>query len=170
MRSWWFSVLLGLVSIALYACQPSTTETFESPLPFESPMTSSETTPSPVSAPTLEIPTPSSGLSVVAGRLVATSPSGRALLSGDIYLAPVQYAEGGTEPFPYIRLDPDQDAKATLRNEQGEFVILAVQPGSYGLVIHTPVSDYVVPDGEGGFLVLELEPDQLVDVGSIELQ
>jgi len=168
-RSRWFGVLLGLVSIALCACQPSATETFESPLAFESPMTPGEVTPSPASSPQLEIPTPSSGLSVVAGRLVATSPSGRALLSGDIYLAPVQNAEG-TEPFPYIRLDPDNDAKATLRNKQGEFAILAVQPGSYGLVIHTPVNDYVVPDGKGGFLVLELEPDQLVDVGSIELQ
>jgi hypothetical protein len=105
---------------------------------------------------------------VVTGRIVATSPSARALLSGDIYLAPVQYAEG-TEPFPYIRLDPDRDSKATLRNEQGEFAILSVQPGTYGLIIHTPVSDYVIPDGKGGFLIIELEPDQLLDVGSVEL-
>ncbi len=72
--------------------------------------------------------------------------------------------------MPFIRLKPDEDPKATLRNEENEFAIVDVPPGDYGLIIHTPVSDYVVPEGEGKALIIEMKKDEILDLGVIRLQ
>jgi hypothetical protein len=90
-------------------------------------------------------------------------------LGGDIYLASIRYTEGQNQ-LPFIRLDPDNDPKATLRNEAKEFAIVNVPPGEYGIVIHTPINDYIVPDGEGGFRILEVKENTVIDLGLIELR
>ncbi|RMF29576.1 MAG: hypothetical protein D6759_13610, partial [Chloroflexi bacterium] len=76
----------------------------------------------------------------------------------------------GSTPVPFIRIKPGEDPKATLRNEANEFAILNVPPGEYGIVIHTPVNDYVVPDGAGGFLTIQVKEGEVVDLGVIELR
>jgi hypothetical protein len=144
----------------------------ESPIPFTSPPQKTEV-PSPTATPGpetgLQVPTPSPGLGVVTGNIVAVSPAARAFLAGDIYLAPIIHTEGET-PMPFIRLKPDKDPKATLRNEENEFAVVDVPPGEYGLIIHTPVNDYVVPEGEGKALIIEVKADETLDLGVIELQ
>jgi hypothetical protein len=117
----------------------------------------------------MQPPTPLPGRGVVTGRIIATSPAARASLAGDIYLAPIINTNGKT-PMPFIRLAPDEDPKATLRNEKNEFAIIDVPPGEYGIILHTPVSDHLVPDSEGGFMIIEVEENEILDLGTIELQ
>jgi hypothetical protein len=45
-----------------------------------------------------------------------------------------------------------------------------VAPGEYGIVIHTPVSDYVLPDGKGGILLFTVEPNKVIDLGEINIE
>lgn len=90
-------------------------------------------------------------------------------LAGEIYLASVRYAEGESG-MSFIRLDTANDPKATLRNEANEFAVLDVPPGEYGVVIHTPISDYILPDGAGGFLLITVEEGQIMDLGVVELR
>jgi hypothetical protein len=106
---------------------------------------------------------------VVRGFLEAVSPEYRAFLAGDVYLAQVRYTEGDV-PIAYLRLDPDRDVKATLRNESNEFAILDVPPGDYGLIVHTVAGDYVVPDSEGGYLEINVLADQTLDLGVLEMR
>jgi len=161
--------LLLYIGIVLAACRSRTlvVETSNSPLPFMSPqeVVSDLVT----EAPDFQVPPPSPGLGVVHGRLVTASPAGRAFLAGDIYLASLREMEGSAA-LTFIRLAPDEDPKASLRNEGNEFAILDVEPGQYALVIHTPVSDYVVPDNAGGYLVVEVEEGEIVDLGAIRVE
>jgi hypothetical protein len=76
----------------------------------------------------------------------------------------------GEAQMPFIRLAPDEDPKALLRSESDEFAIVDVQPGEYALVIHTPVSDYVVPSSDGGHLLVEIVENQIVDLGTIRVE
>lgn len=166
------ALLLAVLVLGLSSCGQGTPTEEESPTPFTSPPQKTEI-PSPMMTPEpdsgLQAPTPSPGLGVVTGRVVAVSPAGRAFLAGDIYLAPMIHTEGETS-MPFIRLKPDEDPKATLRNEENEFAVVDVPPGEYGVIIHTPVSDYVVPGGEGEALIIEVKEDEILDLGVIELQ
>ena len=72
--------------------------------------------------------------------------------------------------MPFIRLKPGEDPKATLRNEENEFAVVDVPPGEYGVIVHTPVNDYVIPGAEGRALTIEVEEDEILDLGVIELQ
>jgi hypothetical protein len=101
--------------------------------------------------------------------LVASSPDKRVFLSAEIYLASLRRTEG-TSPMPFARLQPDEDPKASLRNERDEFAIIDVEPGTYVLVLHTPVSDHIVMDKEGDFRLIEVQKDRVTDLGEVELR
>ena len=72
--------------------------------------------------------------------------------------------------MPFVRVKPGEDPRASLRNEANEFAIVDVPPGKYGIVLHTPVSDYVIPDEGGGFLIIEVKEGEVLDLGVIELR
>lgn len=166
------ALLLTVLILGLSSCAPSTPTEETSPIPFTSPPQKTEP-PSATATPEpgfgLDVPTPSPGLGVVTGRIVATSPAARAFLAGDIYLAPIIHTEGETS-MPFIRLKPEEDPKATLRNEENAFAVVDVPPGEYGVIVHTPVNDYIVPEAEGSALIIEVEADETLNLGVIELQ
>jgi hypothetical protein len=126
-------------------------------------------TPSDLTADHLEIPQPKPDLGVVRGQFVAKNAVARAMISGDYYLAPVIYTQGKVE-IPFVSLDIQKDPKATLRNLNYEFAFVDVPPGEYGIIVHTPVSDYVIPDGAGGFRLIKVETGKVIDLGVIELE
>jgi hypothetical protein len=37
-------------------------------------------------------------------------------------------------------------------------------------VIHTPVSDYVLPDGKGGVLLFKVEANKVIELGEINIE
>lgn len=160
--------VLVVLALGLVSCGQGRPNTEASPLETASPEKTSLPT-SPLATPdsSLEVPTPSPGLAVVTGRLVAVSPAASPFLAGDIYLAPVIQSEGAT-PMPFIRLEPDEDPKATLRTEEEEFAIVNVAPGEYGLIVHTPVSDYLVMDN-GEPLIVEVKEDEIINLGDVEI-
>jgi hypothetical protein len=162
--------LLLCALAALSACgRSSPVDVAESPLPFTSPQESIAVSPLPTEVATLAVPDPSSGLGAVRGRLVASFPDKRVYLSAEIYLASLRRTEG-TSPMPFARLQPDEDPKASFRNERDEFAIMDVEPGTYVLVLHTPVSDHIVMDEEGDFKLIEVQKDQVTDLGEVELR
>ncbi|MEM3433444.1 MAG: hypothetical protein QXP27_04665 [Candidatus Methanomethyliaceae archaeon] len=158
-------ILFAVLGLGLFACNQYRTGGNISPL--RSPLISPAATES--FSLSLEVPTPSPGFGVVRGRLVAVAPSARAFLAGDIYLAPVIYTQGST-PIPFVRVKTGEDPKANLRNQANEFAIVDVPPGKYGIVLHTPVSDYVVSDEAGGFLIIEVREGEVLDLGVVELR
>ena len=121
--------------------------------------------------PPLEIPTPTSGLGIVRGKFSLLNPDRRIILIADIFLASIVNSEGNIS-VPFIRLDPDNDPVATLRNQIDEFAILDVPPGEYGMVLHGPLTDYVVPDADSpvGFLIVVVKPNEITDIGVIEIK
>ena len=118
----------------------------------------------------LTIPPAKADTGVVRGRLIVADVAVElALFTEDIYLAPVIYMEGEIR-LPFLSLDESLDPKAALRSSDNEFVFTDVPPGEYGIIIHSPVSDTVVPDVEYGFLIIEVVAGKVLDLGDLMLQ
>lgn len=168
-------ISIGLGVLFLPACGRDTpTNTPESPIEqmspqLESPLDAPTPVPPTATPVALEVPTPAPGLGVVHGSIESVSPETRMYLAGEIYLAPQKHTEGETS-LPLIRLEVGKDPKATLRNEANEFAIVDVPPGEYGLVLHTPINDYIITDESGGFRIIDVKADQVMDLGVIELR
>ncbi len=144
----------------------------ESPVaePQFSPLNAANTGPwarSIASRRTLALSSPAPGTGNVRGRFVADTPSARVYLAGEIYLAPVIFSEGKIS-LPFVSLNVGVDPKATARTEDGEFVFESVKPGYYGLVLYTPVSQYLAPDAAGiDVMYIEVEDGQTVELEDI---
>jgi hypothetical protein len=194
--AFWILLISFSLLILLYACSPSVPSATESsetqgatasgyPYPYPQPSEALHNlsgypgpqfiTPIPTidigNVPPLVIPTPSAGMGIVKGQFSLTNTEQRIILIADIFLAPLVYSEG-TVSIPFIRLDPDNDPMATLRNQRDEFAFVDVAPGEYGIILHGPVTDYVVPseDSETGFLIVTVKPGETTDVGIIEIK
>jgi hypothetical protein len=118
---------------------------------------------------TLDIPKPSVDSAIIYGQLSAKDGAGRAYLAGDVYLAPVIYSEGEMQ-IPFVSLDVDNDPKASQRTKDQQFLFVDVPPGVYGIVIHTPVSDYVVLDDVEGFRYVDINAGDVIDLGVILIE
>ena len=162
-------IAAAMIWFTISACGNDGPDETESPVSPISPQNAPAIAQSTATPVPLEIPTPSPGTSTVHGLIKSTTPETRAVLAGDIYLAAIIYTDG-QHRLPFMSLDPNNDPKATLRNEANEFAIVNVPPGEYGIIVHTPISDYIVPDGEGGFRTLELQENTVIDLGLIELR
>jgi len=143
---------------------PSTDMTYPGPA-FITPVTPESN----LSSDPLIVPQPKPGLGVVHGKLVAESAAAKAIIIGDYYLGPVIYTTG-QQKLPFVSLDLQRDQPASMLNALNEFVFVDVTPGEYGIVIHTPVSDYVLPDGKGGILLFTVEPNKVIDLGEINIE
>jgi hypothetical protein len=117
----------------------------------------------------LDVPEPTDGTAIIYGQFVVNNAAGNAYLLGDIYLAPVIYSDGDVQ-FPFISLDVEKDIVANYRTKDHHFLFVDVLPGTYGIVIHTPVNDYVVPDETEGFLFIEIAEGDIIDLGTIIIE
>lgn len=117
----------------------------------------------------LTTPSAKADTGVVRGRLKAEPSVELVLFTGDIYLAPVIYMEGEIR-VPFLSLDETTDPKASLRNSDNEFIVTDVPPGEYGVIVHTPVSDIVVPEAEYGFLIIEVVAGEVIDLGDLTVE
>lgn len=144
----------------------------ESPVaePQFSPLSATDAAPwaaSLASRRTLPVGNPAPGTGNVRGKFIADTPAARVFLAGEIYLAPVVFSEGQVS-LPFISLNVGSDPKAVARSEDGEFVFENVKPGYYGIVLYTPVSQYLAPDGTGrDVLYIEVEAGQTLELGDI---
>ncbi len=163
-----FYTLLLLVGLCLMiaACTGGiSTPQPVSPLQSESPLANPADE---LSAPyTLEVPEPDGATGVVHGRFVTKSLAARVYLAGDIYLAPAVYSEGEVRER-FASLTVGNDPKADLRTEDGEFVFLNVKPGTYGIVIYTPLSSFIAPTAAGDdVLFIDVKAGEVLTVDDI---
>lgn len=144
----------------------------ESPVaePQFSPLSATDSAPwaaSLASRRTLPVGDPAPGTGNVRGKFIADTPAARVFMAGEVYLGPVVFSEGKVS-LPFISLNVGADPKAVARTEDGEFVFENVKPGYYGIVLYTPVSQYLAPDGHGrDVLYIEVEAGQILELGDI---
>lgn len=155
-------VLLTLCCVIpiMIACEGPAPSPFNSPTQFASTL--------PTSVPSITVPTPEPGTAILHGRFQALTDAGRVLMAGAVYAAPVEVSQGPT-PLPLLRVDFGNDPQSTIHPETGEFIITGIQPGRYGILVHTPVSDFVINDDSGETLFLTLEAGQVLNVGTLIL-
>jgi hypothetical protein len=119
--------------------------------------------PTPVVEPSL--PQPSPGLAVIGGRIIDLRTQ-RAPLEGVVYLGKIVRMDNGQ---PVTRLDRET-APSAVPMESGWFVFQDVAPDEYGLVFYMPELSFLVDDPQGeGSLIFTVVPDQVLDLGKIEV-
>jgi hypothetical protein len=114
----------------------------------------------------LDLPAPESGYGTIGGVIVnegTNQPPPESLL----YIAPLLYTDQG---LPIVSLDRQNDPVAVLP-PQGLFVFENIEPGEYSLVFFTPDYSFLIEDqSSGDSLILTVSPNQVIDLGLIELQ
>lgn len=171
------AILLALLSgmaIFVFGCSPITEVALpasqETTLPV-SPVLPTEsvlaTPTSDISAihPTVALPSPSSGVATVGG-IILDNDTMRPPVEGVIYLASVKEMDNGD---PVVVLDKDIDPFA-IPMDNGQFMFSEVHPNEYGLILYTPDVSFLIDDPKTGeSLMLDILPDQILDLGTIEV-
>jgi len=122
-----------------------------------------------LSTPTVEVPMsfpiPSPGLAVVGGKIVEIR-SQKAPPESTLYLGEIRSLDSGQ---PVVRLER-ATAPYAIPAQNGGFLFQDVRPGRYGLVLYTPEFSFLVDDPDGtGSLIFDVLPDQVLDLGQIEV-
>lgn len=141
----------------------SPVEVPDSPIPTPTPEVSLGT------PPPLAVPTPSAGLGVVSGRIV--NADGSPLGDAPIRLGTIVWFDG-KEGDEGIVVADRRKAPQTVSDSWGRFVIVDVEPDTYGFGVHELNSDamFFVPGDTGDkILQVEVKADSTVDLGEIEV-
>ena len=113
----------------------------------------------------LQLPAPSEGLATFGGKIV-NQRTNKAPEESIVYLGDILYTDTG---LPVIRLDR-QIAPFAILEESGEFVFKDVFPAEYSVVFFTPDASFPIDDADTGqTLILNLEPNDIVDLGLVEI-
>mgnify|MGYP000706048733 CR=1 FL=1 len=157
-------LLMLMFVILLVGCGASEEET---PTPLVSPLTQV----SPVGTPVVDFaPTPvsppSSGTGTVQGRLVDYETGVTELINGlPLYLGSLVEMDPGDSYV--ITMSPSQ-APSTWVDTQGYFAFTDITPGTYALVIWTPMNTWVLSDPETqNSILVTITEGQINDVGEI---
>jgi hypothetical protein len=115
----------------------------------------------------VEIPKPGEDAGVVTGKLLTPDENGEPYLA-TIYLA--RTVEADQEGFPpLIAFSEETDPKA-VQDSSGQFVVAEVPPGTYALIIWTPVTSIVIEETEGeDYLLFEVKAGEVTDLGIIPI-
>lgn len=114
---------------------------------------------------TAALPSPPSGLATVGGVILDNSTK-RPPLEGTVYLASIQEMDNGN---PVVVLDKDMDPFA-IPMDNGQFIFSEVHPNKYGFVLYTPDFSFLIDDPKTGeSLMVDILPDQVLDLGTIEV-
>lgn len=182
-------ILLLVLLMILPACSAATTPTIPAELPPtaavdassgypggeptmpEVPTESYPGPPQPTDDPlaaypkTIEVPQPKPGLGVVTGRVLEQS-------NNEVYLAPslilgeLVYSSDPDAAPPLVGFSEGSDPKA-VQALTGNFVFQDIKPGSYAIVIWTPASSTLLMDSDGNTTVVEVQADQVLDLGDV---
>ncbi|MBK8904967.1 MAG: hypothetical protein IPM53_27555 [Anaerolineaceae bacterium] len=113
----------------------------------------------------VEIPEPTGGLAALGGVFI-NQRTGKAPLESIVYLGDIVYTDTG---LPVIRLDR-QTAPFAILEENGEFVFRDIMPAEYAVIFFTPEVSFAIDDSETGeTLILNLQPNDKIDLGIVEL-
>jgi len=118
-------------------------------------------------APTITIPTPLPGLGIVHGRLV--QETGQLMVNTQVRLGEVVWFQG-QEGQDGLVVSEQSRAPQTISDAQGNFVIVDVKPGTYGLVVVDSTSSdpiFVRDRVTSRALLIEVKKDKIVDLGKV---
>jgi len=108
------------------------------------------------------LPTPSTEAGVVWGSIV-DQQTGEAPAEGAVYLGVLKEMDSG---LPIVSLHRDT-APSAVPGTDGQFVLPEVAPGSYGVVLFTPDISFLIDDGDGGSLLVDVVAGETVGLGEI---
>lgn len=155
-RRWHLMIFLAssvMIGVMINACEERALPTFISPLPSPSLVV---TSPPPTPEIATSFPTSQPGMGTVRGALTG-------MMGGDLYLAKLL----PDDDFPLFELEMGVSPKATMY-ETGEFIIIDVPPGRYGLVFWTPLNSFLINDPKTGTtLIVTVQADKLIDLGKV---
>lgn len=146
---------------------PKATNTYPpTTLPYPDPLhpTMTPVTVEPVQLP-LDLPQPAEGLATIGG-LVVDKATSIAPPESLIYLAPVKYTDQG---LAVVSLNRQRDP-FTILPPNGVFVFRDVPPGEYGVVFFTPDISYLLEYDNGESVLVNLEPNQILDIGEFVVE
>jgi len=121
---------------------------------------------SPLSIPTFAtLPYPSVESATVIGKIVRALPTGREPLANTkILLANVIRSENGK---PIMAAASEETSPTAVTGEDGSFVFTNVIPGTYGIVIITPIGSFLLQDGKGNDFLFNVQAGMILDLGEI---
>ncbi len=116
-----------------------------------------------LSSPTA-IPTPVPTKGAITGQLISRK-SGSPIGGLIVYLGNISYLQPDSIPVITMR---QQGSPHTMADESGHFAFLNVEPGTYALILWTPINSSVIDDPETGkaFLVT-VEAGVITELGKI---
>jgi hypothetical protein len=139
----------------------------ESPLvPPESAETGDTSAPIQLTQVPLEPPTPAAGKGIVYGVLIRDleGMEPEPMSKTRLYLAPVKEASGGGT---YVSHSPTTDP-VTFTNEDGSFVFTDLEPGTYGLIVATPLGSVLMKHQDTTEeVVVTVGASEAVDLGEL---
>ncbi len=113
----------------------------------------------------VQIPEPEEGLAALGGVFI-NQRTGKAPEESIVYLGEIIYTDTG---LPIVRLDR-QMAPFAILEDSGEFVFRDIVPAEYAVVFFTPDVSFPIDDADTGeTLILNLQPNDKIDLGVVEL-
>jgi hypothetical protein len=176
-RQAWRSVVYVLTAavtmMALSACSSSEPAAPNAPNASTTSTTSlSESSPlnSPLAKPgALSFPQPSTGMGGATGRLVSKLNGYETpYVGGDLYLGSFLAADKPDAP-PVVAFSVDIDPKALVYQADGQFAFTNVKPGTYTLIVWNPETSFVVEQPGVGAVKVVIEPDKVLELGTIQI-
>ncbi len=131
--------------------------------------TAAETSQLPTMVPVLDVPSPASGLGVVTGFLLVGGEGGQPYFGNAVYLG---HALAPSDPAfpPMISLSETEDPLAVM-DQTGRFLFVDVEPGTYGLMLWSPVGSAPMQDPvTGTYMLIEVKAGETVDLGVIPIK
>lgn len=163
-------VLAAVAGMLLGGCResPAPTPALESPLgtpaqdqTFVSPQST------PVAAPKLVLPTPSSvDVGTIGGMLIRDLAGGGSepIANAQVLLAGVIRSQDGT---PMMAAAGEETSPMAITDENGRFVFTDVLSDTYSLVIATPLGSYLIQGKKGKDFFIDVQAGAVIDAGEI---
>jgi len=115
-------------------------------------------------APTA-VPTSQPDRGTITGALNRENKPEVSITDADLFLAEI--LSGGGGPLSVAALDMNTAPKAKTGTD-GHFVFVDVTPGTYTLVIRTPLGAMLIPDPDSGHdLLITVQADKTIDLGQL---
>ncbi|MCU0507120.1 MAG: hypothetical protein MUC34_01755 [Anaerolineae bacterium] len=172
------AALLGILILALAACNPGLTvppaPTLPvSPLPTQAPLpTAAANTPGVLESP-LPVPvTPDAGTASATGRLINAStsePLTNQSLSLGAIICPPDVAEEDKRDLCVYAIDAAFDP-STLTDNAGRFTFASIKAGEYVMVVGNPEAKHtILANSANQPLIWKVEADKVTDFGDLEV-
>jgi len=87
-------------------------------------------------------------------------------MAGDLFLGKLIPADQPGAP-PAVAFSEQTDLRASVRNSDGTFAFSDIAPGTYALIVWTPLTSFVIEAASGGLLKAVVEADRTNDLGTV---